>query len=266
MVMGPTHATQGLGFGVVVMHTLPPLLGTPLGVPAQLVGAVLCAGAAILPDLDCPEATAARSLGPFTRGISHVLARISGWLYHATKTRYDKERDGTHRGVTHTQPGAWLFGGIMAGTASLPGQVGVWAVLIWLFFLSLLALRALPPRNRHLTDIVTAAALAGGAYFLLPAGQAYGWLGLMATIGCYVHCFGDGLTYTGVAIMWPFVIKGQRWYSCGSPRGLRFAANGPGNTVTMVVSVIATLALAIWFYAPGGASWAWSHTIEAWAH
>jgi membrane-bound metal-dependent hydrolase YbcI (DUF457 family) len=254
MVMGPTHATQGLGTGILVMHTLPPLLGTPLSVPAQLVGAMLCAGAAVLPDLDHPEATAARSLGGITKAVAHGLAAISGWLYHATKTRYDQNRDGTHRGITHTQPGAWLFGGIMSASAALPGRYGVWAILFWLFFLSLLALRALPPRNRHLIDIVVAAVLAGGAWFLLPPGQAYGWLGLMATIGCYVHCAGDGLTYAGVAIMWPFVIKGQRWYPCGTPKWMRFEASGVGNTITMVVSTLATGALVWLFYVHGGAS------------
>lgn len=265
MVMGPTHARMGAGAGLTLMATVPAALGHPASIPTQLVGALLCAGAAIVPDLDHPDATAARSLGPVTGLVARLLAGISGWTYRHTRTPYDSDRDGTHRALTHTGIGAVGAGALCAVTCALPGVVGTAAILLWLFLLAVFALRALPPRMGEGADMVQAAALTALAWLLLPDLSNAVWLGACVTVGCLVHDIGDAITYSGVPLFFPRKIRGQRWYPVRPPYGLRIAANGAGDLVVRALSTVGVVVLLInlipgaWSHIFGGLGWAWSH-------
>ena len=78
-MLGRTHSLSGVAawitLAATVYHATPPAAG---------VGALLCAGGALLPDLDQPGSTAARSLGVASRGAAWVVARCSGGHRHGT--------------------------------------------------------------------------------------------------------------------------------------------------------------------------------------
>ncbi|HEY9472229.1 MAG TPA: metal-dependent hydrolase, partial [Mycobacteriales bacterium] len=106
--MGRTHALSGaVGMLAVTpaVAALAPSL-TPHGPVALAAGTVVAAGAALLPDLDHPRATVARSLGPVTGALSKVVAAVSGG----------------HRQATHSVAGVLLA----AGLFGVAGSAGGW--------------------------------------------------------------------------------------------------------------------------------------------
>jgi hypothetical protein len=251
MVMGPTHAIQGFGAGLATALVMPATITDLSSTPAMLAFAVITGGAAIAPDLDHPGATASRSLGPVTGGVAWFLHHLSGFVYRHTKTSRDFDRDGTHRGITHTWPGALIGGAMAAAACEFGGLVGTVAVL---FLFSLFALRAIPPREAPVVDLVTASVLAGLGWWLLPTDGFTAWVGVAVVIGMIVHCLGDALTVSGVPLLWPFTVSGQRWYPVRTPYLVRFRAAGPGDRVVRFLSVLGVLALVIALF-PGG--WPW---------
>ena len=84
-MMGPSHAACGAAAWVALTGTytvqladvsIPVGLGLmPVGNAGVITGSLICAGAALLPDLDHPGGTVARSLPP-----------LSGWIAKATST------------------------------------------------------------------------------------------------------------------------------------------------------------------------------------
>jgi len=230
MVMGPTHALHGLTAGLAA-STFAPVLDQPMNIPTALTLGMLCAGAAIAPDLDHPNATASRSLGVVSAVGSAAIQTLSASVYARTKTARDRKNLDGHRGITHTPfgpPGlGLLFGGIPAVAGIWGTTPGTWATLavIWLFLVW--ALRALPPKHKASRDYGTATILTGAAYLALHgtyADQMPIMIGLVVGLGAWVHALGDALTDYGAPLFFPLVIKGQRWFSAGSPTPLRFKA------------------------------------------
>lgn len=75
-MLGKSHLVLGSTAWLVAATTAPELLGRPS--PAELgCGAVIAAGAACAPDLDCPNSSIARSLGPVSYVVSRVVAKLS---------------------------------------------------------------------------------------------------------------------------------------------------------------------------------------------
>src|SRR5919205_2069496 len=97
-MLGHSHAASGALAWVSTATTVPPLFGAHLGPRDVLIGTAVCAGAALLPDLDHHDSTVANFLGP----PSELAARIIGWA------------SGGHRHGTHS----FLF-------------VGLSGVLVW---------------------------------------------------------------------------------------------------------------------------------------
>jgi membrane-bound metal-dependent hydrolase YbcI (DUF457 family) len=78
-MMGRTHALSGLVTGVAIGQ-----FGWHLD-PAHLaVGAAVTAGAAVLPDIDHPDASCADSFGFVTKGFAWLIGRVSGGHRHGT--------------------------------------------------------------------------------------------------------------------------------------------------------------------------------------
>lgn len=68
MVMGPTHAASGAAAWLLTAPTLTAAVTTHTMHPTQaFVGAAVCAGSALLPDIDLPSSTVSRSFGPARR-------------------------------------------------------------------------------------------------------------------------------------------------------------------------------------------------------
>jgi membrane-bound metal-dependent hydrolase YbcI (DUF457 family) len=196
-MMGQTHALSG---GVAWLALTPFLakLGMPLG-PAQLgAGVAICAGAALLPDIDHHDGTIANTFGPVTR----VLCRAVGAIFGG-------HRNGTHSIVFAVGAGfgtAWLA--VNMSTA--------WLVVVFLLVGLVLKGLGLGTSDReHLSAGLNAVIAAGIAVsmanldFGRPAfdlgwyGITLGWPGIAVTLGCLVHVIGDMLTPKGCAVFWP---------------------------------------------------------------
>ncbi|GIH95278.1 metal-dependent hydrolase [Planobispora siamensis] len=124
-MMGRNHMYSGLAVGVAA--------GVVLDLPAAplAVGAIVCAGAAVLPDIDHPDATMAKTFGPVTGLLAWIVNRLSGG-----------HRNGTHSGIgiailsaatfavfaLHTRNPLMLLAGLSI-TATLAGS----GLLAWIF-------------------------------------------------------------------------------------------------------------------------------------
>ncbi|MCD9141233.1 metal-dependent hydrolase [Streptomyces albireticuli] len=235
-MMGPAHSLSGaaawLGVGSAVAAA-----GHPMPWPVLIVGALICAGAALAPDLDHKSATISRAFGPISRGLCEIIDKLSHSVYKATRGHGDPRRNGGHRTLTHT----WLWAVLIGTGASVLAMTGGrWAVLGILFVHLVLAVEGLLWRMaRTSSDVLvwllgatSAWILAGvlnepgnGADWLFTgAGQEYMWLGLPIVLGALVHDIGDALTVSGCPILWPIPIGRKRWYPVGPPKAMRFRA------------------------------------------
>ncbi|MET7901427.1 metal-dependent hydrolase [Streptomyces sp. NPDC005355] len=235
-MMGPAHSLSGaaawLGVGAAVAAA-----GHAMPWPVLVVGALICAGAALAPDLDHKAATISRAFGPISRGMCEVIDKISHSVYKTTRKPGDPRRSGGHRTLTHTWVWAVLIGG---GASALAMVGGRWAVLGILFVHMVLAVEGLLWRAARVSSDVLVWLLGAtsawiladvlhkpgnGADWLFSApGQEYLWLGLPIVLGALVHDIGDALTVSGCPILWPIPIGRRRWYPVGPPQGMRFRA------------------------------------------
>ncbi|MFF4159716.1 metal-dependent hydrolase [Streptomyces sp. NPDC001678] len=235
-MMGPAHSLSGaaawLGVGAAAAA-----LDHPMPWPVLVVGALICAGAALAPDLDHKSATISRSFGPISRILCGIIDQLSYAVYKATRSKADPRRSGGHRTLTHTALWAVLIG---AGASALAMTGDRWAVLGILFVHMVLAVEGLLWRAaRTSSDVLvwllgatSAWILAGvldapgnGSHWLFTGpGQEYMWLGLPIVLGALVHDIGDALTVSGCPILWPLPIARKRWYPLGPPKSMRFRA------------------------------------------
>lgn len=188
----------------------------------SLVFAVVTAGMALVPDLDCGSATASRLLGPITGVISRVLRCMSRNLYALTKGPRDEDWTGEHRHATHTVLFAGFLGLLVWIGTSLPA--GRWVTLGVLAFGVLLAQAALGDWIA-LVGGVGALALAVNGFTAALDGTRP-WLWIAVILGCVIHCLGDALTLSGCPFLFPIPIRGETWFELGTPHALRFRTGG----------------------------------------
>src|SRR2546430_16446700 len=111
-VLGRSHALCGLTAGAVAVAFLD---YAPL--PVRIVLIPVAGGSALLPDIDKPGSRVAKSLGPITGAVSHLVSWIAIYIYHLTRTGKDSPRDNAgHRRIPQTIPGCLLSGALMAPT------------------------------------------------------------------------------------------------------------------------------------------------------
>ncbi|GLU48968.1 metal-dependent hydrolase [Nocardiopsis ansamitocini] len=213
-MMGPSHAATGLAAGTAVTMTMA-AAGVSLSLPDIIAAILVCAGAALLPDLDHPDATATRSQGPVSEAASAVARAASTAVWRATRTHYDRgghDRDGAHRHLTHTVLAAVVAGLLVAGAGQwLP----LLTVLLW--FLLSLAVRGLWGCVRARRANWGAVSLLAGAatWLLIDAGVSPSLMGLTVAVGMITHSLGDALTKAGAPLLWPVRMRGQRWRMLG---------------------------------------------------
>lgn len=75
----------------------------------------------------------------------------------------------------------------------------------------------------------------------------WAWLGLPLGVGCLVHVLGDACTRSGVPLLWPLAVGGERWRRFGAP--IRFTTGRFGEKVAMVVFMAVGLG-ALWLLIP----------------
>jgi membrane-bound metal-dependent hydrolase YbcI (DUF457 family) len=198
--------------------------GAPAGPPVVLVGTLVAAGAALLPDCDHPSSSVAFTFGPVSRWACRRIGRACAVLHARTRTPLDvRDLDG-HRTLTHTVLWALVTGLVAALAGRLGGLV---AAAVVVFATTGLAVRALWPRRKR-GDFGATLAGAVAAAALLTFGPAGGWwwLGLPVAFGCLAHVAGDALTNTGVPALFPLRLRGRRWLRLRAPRALRFGTGG----------------------------------------
>ncbi|MDK1474657.1 metal-dependent hydrolase [Streptomyces sp. 549] len=261
-MMGPAHSLSGaaawLGVGAGAAA-----LGHAMPWPVLAAGALICAGAALAPDLDHKSATISRAFGPFSRALCGVIDKLSTAVFNATRAKGERKRSGGHRTLTHTWLWALMVG---AGFSAAAVAGGRWAVLAILFVHMVLAVEGLLWRMARVSSDVlvwllgatSAWILAGildqpgnGADWLFTApGQEYLWLGLPIVLGALVHDIGDSITISGCPVLWPVPIAGKRWYPLGTPRFMRFRA-GAWVEMKLLMPLFALAGTASTLYALG---------------
>lgn len=257
-MMGPSHALSGAMVWLTGSWALNHFAGYEQSPLAITVGTAVCAGGALLPDLDLSGkvtanrggATVARTFGVFSLFIAEVIEKISLGVYTATKLSKDPDRHNGHRTLTHTLPFAALIGW---ATTALCTKYGKWAVIGILFFMIGLALRGLfeewAERAGWVVVTLVAAGAAYGTYLSLPGDRGYPMLGLAVGVGCFAHLMGDIVTSAGIPILWPVPTGRRMWRMIGIPNAWAVKVGGKVEVVVLrtafvVISVIAALGLA----------------------
>ncbi|MFC4063151.1 metal-dependent hydrolase [Planomonospora corallina] len=204
-MMGHTHALTG---AIAWLGVAPSLAALPLltessryietGVmvnaltPAEFIaGALVCAGAAMLPDLDHPSATIAQTFGPVT----WVLSKGVNWLA------------GGHRNATHSLLFA-IAAGFGAHYLAAAQPLGRDIMVVLLIGLALRAIGIGVPGKKFASAMVNVALTAGLFLVFRSDGVGYAWLGVAVAMGCLVHVVGDCCTEKGCPVLWPMK---QRW-------------------------------------------------------
>ncbi|MFF3598653.1 metal-dependent hydrolase [Kitasatospora indigofera] len=188
-MMGHSHAVSGAMLYAGSAPFLPPLLLHTTLQPADiLMGTVLCAGAALLPDLDHHDGTIANFLGP----VSKVLCRFVAWI------------SGGHRHATHSLLFVALMGAGSWAGVTFVGRNFTLGLTFFLLALAIVALRLHPPGDgpaSWITIIGLAALGTAGMNKWLPS--APGWLPYAVALGTLAHLLGDCLTKKGAPLLWP---------------------------------------------------------------
>jgi membrane-bound metal-dependent hydrolase YbcI (DUF457 family) len=214
-MMGPHHAATGaaawlalttrfhvdLSGAAYTLTFLPQGFDVGLGlIPVSpsgvLAGAIVTAGAALLPDADHRNATIAHSLPPFSNAMCIEVGKISGG----------------HRHGTHSILGLAFFvlvavvAGMWTATVEPFGLIfpgaGILTVLLASFAAK--ALKFIPDTMRKFPWVL---GLAVGAFITFFAPQEQFWFPLAVGLGATVHILGDMLTTGGCNLMWPLALR-----------------------------------------------------------
>lgn len=178
MCLGHTHALSGLvagtAVGLYVTHQRPGHL---------VLFAGLTAGAAVLPDIDHPSSSLARSFGFLTRTFAWLVGRVSGG----------------HRHLTHAVIGVAGFAGLarlaVGYRKETAGAIGLGVLLALIIAGGLYAMRV----TGHGADILAFA----GAIALVVSGAGLTLVPSAVLVGCAVHVAGDMLTDEGCPLLYP---------------------------------------------------------------
>ncbi|MCG7309682.1 metal-dependent hydrolase [Brachybacterium sp. ACRRE] len=204
-MMGGHHAISGTAAWMALFGSAE-ISGHALGVnalsldgPQVLAGAIVTTGAALLPDVDHPSATIARSAGAASKSITSAIGAITG-----------------HRGATHTLLSALVFTTVTALVAgagwsvSVPllGDVQVGAVVV-VTLMCVFATRALKVVDGSLLPWLVGAG--AGIVVAAAAPTVAIWLPLSVGLGVCVHLAGDLLTTESLPFpTWPLVMRPPR--------------------------------------------------------
>ncbi|MFI6816219.1 metal-dependent hydrolase [Nonomuraea sp. NPDC050328] len=174
--------------------------------PAELIaGALICAGAAMLPDLDHPSATIAQTFGPVT----WLLSKIVNWVA------------GGHRGMTHSF--AFAVGmGFGAHWLANTYPIGRDILVVLMVGLALRAIGIGIPGNKLGSAMVNVGLTAGIYVVFRSLDVGYAWMGLAIGLGCLMHVIGDCMTEKGCPVLWPLGARFVLPWKIGIKTGKKF--------------------------------------------
>ncbi|APU17516.1 MULTISPECIES: metal-dependent hydrolase [Actinoalloteichus] len=259
MATGPTHAISGLAAWAAVTALASDGTVGQLSAQSWVIGATLASGAALLPDIDHPSSTVTRTFGAISQGLSKAAVTLSSFIYKLTRTKKDSDRDGGHRGFTHTIVFALLMG--LAVTAIVQASNGT-ATAVVMFFYAGLAIRGIMHKWCPKRD----AMLIAGASLVLTAlctwwasGEEHNAaiFGLAVIIGCVAHFLGDAITSQGCSMLWPIPIAGKTWYPIRPPEVMRMSTGGKVEMKILLplLTGAAVIFSAVVAYRVGAAPW-----------
>lgn len=204
---GYSHAVTGAAGWMAVTSTSGIALGAyEVSAAVSVAGSLLCAGAALAPDMDHHSGTIAKSLPPVTE-----------WMAAGTETI-----SGGHRHGTHSIIGVVAFTALAAAslllTLEVEGRTVALGAGIYAVFLVAFALKALGISRELGSSSGSSAvkALLGSVLgpWILSLGTAgvatwylaytWDWLVVCIALGTFIHILGDGLTPQGVPWLWPW--------------------------------------------------------------
>lgn len=187
-MMGRSHALSGAAGWLALAPPVAAATDTALGPVALAAGAVVTAGAALVPDLDTPHSTISRALGPVSQLLAVAIAALAGGHRHATHSLAFVAAIAASLWAGRRTPAADAVALVVGGLC-----VG-------------LAIRALGPQQMRsggvidLTLIAWTVALTGiGWAHLGPVP----WLPAAVALGAALHIAGDLLTPEGCPLLWP---------------------------------------------------------------
>jgi membrane-bound metal-dependent hydrolase YbcI (DUF457 family) len=188
-MMGQTHALSGalLWLGAVPLLSHEPLMGDyaiSLSPAQVLAGGVVCAGAALLPDIDHHNGRIANTFGPITKKLCKWVGKASGG----------------HRQATHSL----LFAVLMGLAMDLLATHFVYGWWVALFIIVGFGLRGigLDFEGKEPQSALTDCAVALFAVWLMHD-LDMSFVGFAVGLGCFAHVLGDCLTPRGCPVFWP---------------------------------------------------------------
>lgn len=197
-MMGAHHAACGAAAWVTLSatsHLIPSLGWMPQAPGAVALGAIVCAGAALLPDADHPSATIAHSVPIAGKIVTSAIASAAGGHRH-----------GTHSGISALAVTALAllftllgWADTSRGSAYIVGA-GIVAAILLAF-----ATKVLKIVRSWGVAWASGAAIAGPVTWFAPTQWA--WLPAAIAIGWVVHMAGDFLTTGGLPLFWPLKPK-----------------------------------------------------------
>lgn len=214
-MLGRNHALLAALGWLAAAPAVSAAAGQPLSAAEMALGTLVCAGAGVLPDIDHPDASAARTFGPGGRVVAYGVRAAAGG----------------HRQRTHTPWFALLAGAIAYGAVRAgPLEAGlVVAVCVTL------AVRLVGPSLGLRVPVLVAIPIGAGAgYLAVEAVGLGGWLPGAVAAGCLLHLLGDIVTPEGVPLLWPL------------PGRVRLPLFHTGSGAEQVVGVLLLVGVA-WF-------------------
>lgn len=200
-MMGVNHATTGAAAWVFLTASAPVLTSglypvDPIGV---FTGAIVCAGAALLPDADHHNGTIANSVPIVGRLAAGAIGEASGGHRH-----------GLHSilGVIGVVIGSFLLDYVRVTTewfGVLPLGAGLATMGLVAFAAKALKLTKGSWLMPWLFGLVVA------AFIVFAAPTNLKWLPIAITVGYFVHLLGDAVTTEGIAWFWPWKPNPPLW-------------------------------------------------------
>jgi membrane-bound metal-dependent hydrolase YbcI (DUF457 family) len=195
-MMGIDHSVSGAAAWVAITSTVPYTLGLdPLPVSSVLLGALVTAGAALLPDVDHHSATIAQSGGFVTKGIAAAASTASGGHRH-----------GMHSVLAVA---GFTIGSVLAArweaTVPVLGLIPAGSALLMLALVAFAAKALHFSRGGIVKLWLSAAVVVVGVLSVSP--EQFKWLPTSVMLGVIVHLLGDIITTDGIPLLWPWVPK-----------------------------------------------------------
>ncbi|WP_219470535.1 metal-dependent hydrolase [Nonomuraea rhizosphaerae] len=197
--------------------------------PAEFIaGAIICMGAAMLPDLDHPSATIAQTFGPLT----WLLSKGVNWI------------SGGHRGATHSLAFAVAIG-FGAHWLANTYPIGRDIMVVLLIGLALRAIGIGIPGNKLGSVMINIGMTAGLFAVFMSMNVGYAWLGMAVAVGCLIHVVGDCMTERGCPVLWPLSVRFVLPWKIGIKTGKKFEQKILAPLLSVVI-----VGLLFWRLAP----------------